>query len=689
MDGQQRLTTLWLIHWFIAYKEGKIEVVGSNESHELILNQVGKTLKKFSYETRDSSRDFCQKIIEYAAREKYSDSQNHFKEKIQSNIWFYKSWQHDPTIKAMLTMIQAIENRFKDSEKKYWDLLSGPYCPIVFFEIDLIENNLSDDLYIKMNARGKALSSFENFKADFIGFLQLKDREGKIDHYLFEPNNGIPIKMDTAWTDIFWENRSNNCDIDEIYFAFFNRFFFNEYLVSVNNSQGLESSELYKYFYGVSNSGSDDTLIAYKSFDYYKQILEPNPNMVKTLFNTLNNIKAFHNLNKLLVSEGIPELFSFIPRYLTDNDGKNVECYDFAARKIKKTSGIEQRLRPIFYAICKFFEFQDCTDEISEGIAFHRWIRVCKNLIADPRLRNVDALRSILLTIKELSPFSHAIYEHLSSLDFSNTESPSILESQLIEECEKASHILLNPDSETLIEEIEQMAFFNGQIRFVYRDESWNIDWEDVPRKIQTIQNVFSDKGVRDVSFIAKFVSLFTKIYQLNETFKISLRASAWMETLLNPQYCDVIHNILLCNDMNTEEGFKSQLDFGDIEISDERKRMIIKASMRFVPLFFSDSFARTKMIMIRITLEYTVGVYRVLLEFIRIIPRHDGKYTLLVIIETQFFLPYLNQRFQMEQVYLSLVKSIQTKKLKTLICFAKGLLSLSTVLNRQERAIA
>lgn len=30
---------------------------------------------------------------------------------------------------------------------------------------------LSDDLYIKMNARGKRLTDFENFKADLIGWM--------------------------------------------------------------------------------------------------------------------------------------------------------------------------------------------------------------------------------------------------------------------------------------------------------------------------------------------------------------------------------------------------------------------------------------------------------------------------------------------------------------------------------------
>lgn len=47
LDGQQRLTTLWLLHWYIALRAGKLD------------DEVAGTLKKFSYETRISSREFC------------------------------------------------------------------------------------------------------------------------------------------------------------------------------------------------------------------------------------------------------------------------------------------------------------------------------------------------------------------------------------------------------------------------------------------------------------------------------------------------------------------------------------------------------------------------------------------------------------------------------------------------------
>ena len=45
LDGQQRLTTLFLLHWFLS--------LGT------LSDENNKTLSKFTYETRPSSEDFC------------------------------------------------------------------------------------------------------------------------------------------------------------------------------------------------------------------------------------------------------------------------------------------------------------------------------------------------------------------------------------------------------------------------------------------------------------------------------------------------------------------------------------------------------------------------------------------------------------------------------------------------------
>ena len=43
--------------------------------------------------------------------------------------------------------------------------------PFEFENLDMENLDLNDDLYVKMNARGKLLTPFENWKAEFEDFL--------------------------------------------------------------------------------------------------------------------------------------------------------------------------------------------------------------------------------------------------------------------------------------------------------------------------------------------------------------------------------------------------------------------------------------------------------------------------------------------------------------------------------------
>ncbi len=67
----------------------------------------------------------------------------------------------------MLRTIDDIHKYFKSIDN-LWDILTEKENLISFNYVELENIGLTDDLYIKMNARGKLLSSFENFKASFL-----------------------------------------------------------------------------------------------------------------------------------------------------------------------------------------------------------------------------------------------------------------------------------------------------------------------------------------------------------------------------------------------------------------------------------------------------------------------------------------------------------------------------------------
>lgn len=188
LDGQQRLTTLFLLHWYAAQK-------GSVSEAEYSF------LKRFSYETRYSARYFCIDLVDYKPNFKTTISKE-----IINQAWFPLDWENDPTISSMLVMLDAIDNKFK-GVPNLWERLKEK-C-ITFYFLPIKDMGLTDELYIKMNSRGKPLTLFEHFKAE------LERQIRSLDDSLATRIIG---KIDRDWTDLLWEYRDsgNNSSEDNI-----------------------------------------------------------------------------------------------------------------------------------------------------------------------------------------------------------------------------------------------------------------------------------------------------------------------------------------------------------------------------------------------------------------------------------------------------------------------------------------
>lgn len=214
IDGQQRLTTLFLLHWFI---------LKSTDNDSLISCGL-KKLIKYSYSNRISSAEFCEAICiehyELNANEPISES-------IIKQPWYRDRWNSDPTIDAMKHMLDAIQMKCKDPQpsnpqsnpintakqfEHLWEKLTTTFkINFNFFDLGQEGFKLTDELYIKMNARGKQLTSFENFKAFFIGFLEESyDKVQKIQHNTYGEitySDYFSYRIDKEWADLFWSYR--------------------------------------------------------------------------------------------------------------------------------------------------------------------------------------------------------------------------------------------------------------------------------------------------------------------------------------------------------------------------------------------------------------------------------------------------------------------------------------------------
>lgn len=193
LDGQQRLTTLYLLYWYIA-------------KHEGIQESEYNFLHNFTYETRFSSRDFCNELIEFCPNFK-SDK---LSTQIFDQHWYAFQWKDDPTIQSMLVMLDTIHSKFCNTSGLWQELYDQEI--IGFYFLPLSKMGLTDDLYVKMNSRGKPLTPFEHFKAYF---------EGKIKDKYPEEAKRISHEFDIEWTDMLFPYRGKNQIIDDEFICYF------------------------------------------------------------------------------------------------------------------------------------------------------------------------------------------------------------------------------------------------------------------------------------------------------------------------------------------------------------------------------------------------------------------------------------------------------------------------------------
>ena len=176
IDGQQRLTTLFLLHWYI----GKKENVSQKEM---------EFLKKFSYEIRDTSIEFCLSLVyidlDLSINTAISDQ-------IKNSSKYHKSYDYDPTICSMLVMLDKIDDVFRNEDTVLWTRLDN----IKFWVLSLTQFGLTDDLFVKMNARGKRLSRFDTFKSDLESKLTKIGNSSIVDKWKKEIDNNF---LDQYW----------------------------------------------------------------------------------------------------------------------------------------------------------------------------------------------------------------------------------------------------------------------------------------------------------------------------------------------------------------------------------------------------------------------------------------------------------------------------------------------------------
>lgn len=540
LDGQQRLTTLWLLHLYLAVRTNN-------------LASAKEWLCKFTYETRTTSRDFCRSLCNMDTKI-FNQSDMKLVDFIKDQTWFYSKYKQDPTIMGMLrtlggTNITNSENKdIQDGIEEfladdnncsvYWERLLADDCPIHFLFKDMKDENLplSDDLYIKMNARGKQLTDFENFKADLIGYAPNDDKPNE---KLF--NYKTASLIDNEWTDVFWKDASSKgvFKVDDIYYMFLRRYFLDRLIATTShNVQETQQIKLYQDLY----KGKEN----YDGLKGYEEVLT-----LETI-NSLEKLFARWNGVKIAPYWEENDVFAFIPEYVIKEKGKDDEP------TVVEVTTISQKQRAVFHAICCYFEYNETLNKEQ----FEQWMRFVWNIVENSNLNNEEAMFGAIRLFEELRPRSENILQFLASDEKirSNFAAKQVEEERFKAKLLSGEH---KEEWQKLIGKAEKMQFFKGNIACLLRHDNKEFveDIECFNVKLLHASTYFDEKEVRKeyaLSLTKALIRITHHWEQLVDQYIYDTSADAWKENILhntNPNYYKEVHSLLTADNLD-ELGF-------------------------------------------------------------------------------------------------------------------------------------
>ena len=459
LDGQQRLTTLFLLHWYLANISNNMEILKG------FLFENKKS--KFSYLTRTSSSEFCDALFDNVIDinkllvDKETNKES-LSNSIKDSCWYFLSWSKDPTIQAMLNMLDSIHEKFFNRPDFFPKLIDTSNPIITFLYLDLNEFGLTEDLYIKMNSRGKPLTTFENFKAKLEQHIKLNNGGEKF----FLEFNGKPkqvttqeyfsFNIDTKWANLFWHYRS------------------------LGGSKTTFDDELMNFIHVIAaNQCAIERDFEKELFQYL--------NKTETVESEIPEYISYNKLNTLgVLTNGFIDYLIYALDNLSNGDNKikqhldNVFYFD-EEEMFKKalTNKLTRSAAIQFHAYMRFLRINQ-----SDRSGIFQWMRVVHNLSENTAIYTSEDVVKAIKSLESIMPFSNDILKYLinenSKLDF--------FYSRQVQEERIKAHLINKDDNgifKSVIEKFECNTFFAGQLGFIlefsgileYFEEHHNCNW--------------------------------------------------------------------------------------------------------------------------------------------------------------------------------------------------------------------
>lgn len=447
VDGQQRLTTLWLIARYA------VEKAESSDRKDLL-----RLLSRFTYEDRINAKRFCQALTCEDSRWNITQDPN---PNILCQDWFVDYWKEDETVASMIRMLSTIHeewNKHQDSITAE-DILEAIASKIRF---ELKIDAFGDDIYMKMNARGLQLTQWENFKGKFSEDL----REDKKEWWVKE--------MEELSNRFFTCSDEQHELPDNAFFALYARIMayearkpgvdcgnsIKQLAAYTHNHNTWSQIELpfvpYSDFSGITNNESIASTVAETCVKMIKTVLDRYQEIVpyfgdRTLFETFFHPKNKNDLDFTLCC------YEYFKKF------DNIETKDFLKALRLMWNILENVQDNRVELVKKIIDLEDKT----------LYSRQIKKIIGSnaPEQAEEEAEKAIQMHYNDKSMPNDWNEEKLGS--WSNWNDA--------------------------IEKAEEYAFFHGSIRFLYeKNSNGKTTWENFATKLSNCMDLFVSEGLSE-----------------------------------------------------------------------------------------------------------------------------------------------------------------------------------------------
>lgn len=498
VDGQQRLTTLWLIARYA------VEKADPSNRKDLL-----RLLSRFTYEDRINAKRFCQALTCEDLRWDITQDPN---PDILCQDWFVDYWKEDETVASMIRMLSTIHeewNKHQDSITAE-DILEAIASKIRF---ELKIDAFGDDIYMKMNARGLQLTQWENFKGKFSEDL----REDKKEWWVKE--------MEELSNRFFTCSDEQHELPDNAFFALYARIMayearkpgvdcgnsIKQLAAYTHNHNTWSQIELpfvpYSDFSGITNNESIASTVAATCVKMIKTVLDRYQEIVpyfgdRTLFETFFHPKNKNDLDFTLCC------YEYFKKF------DNIETKDFLKALRLMWNILENVQDNRVELVKKIIDLEDKT----------LYSRQIKKIIGSnaPEQAEEEAEKAIQMHYNDKSMPNDWNEEKLGS--WSNWNDA--------------------------IEKAEEYAFFHGSIRFLYeKNSNGKTTWENFATKLSNCMDLFVSEGLSEDKKVKANQVLISHCEDWKKLIRkpvFDAKNESWKQVLTDSSLSECVNGLLL-----------------------------------------------------------------------------------------------------------------------------------------------